>query len=304
MQEIIMAHTPPPSHNVFDRNKVDWAELENYGLKKDVFGQSKTFEAMLRGEKSPDLYPLTIADKNNIGDDGDGFLRGYERISLKRNPDGSVGLKIHFPMEYEELYVTPFSGCKFSDEDVINLMLTRNLGHIVNLRDDHTGKLTPGYVSLDMLTNEPMAMEASKLKIPESLNLDKEQKNTLRSGQPLWVESMQSPSGKTFSALLQVNTEKKGIEFMFENDPRLKSLFNKDIPYPKEINGIRLTSEQHCKLADGLTLSFSKLKDAHGNTFEGSLRANFRTGKIDVIPKTNEEDLKVNKIQRRQGLKR
>ena len=295
MQEIIMTHTPPHLHNVFDRNKVDWQELEKYGLKKEVFGQSKTFEAMLRGEKSPFVHPITIAE-----DDGN-YQRFYDFISFNRNSDGKIGLQIHVPMIWEEIAVTPFSGYKFSDEDMNNLISTGNLGHIVDLRDDHTGKITPSFVSLKIDTNEPVAMEASKLKIPESLNLDKEQKIILQSGKPLWVESMKAPSGKSFSAMIQVNAEKKGIEFMFENDPRLKSVFKKDIPYPKEINGVHLTSEQHCRLADGLTLSFSKLKDAHGNTFEGSMRANFRTGTIDVVPKTN--DLKANKIQRKQGRK-
>ena len=127
MQEIIMAHTPPPLHNVFDRNKVDWKELEKYGLEKDVFGQSKAFEAMLRGEKSPFVHPITIAE-----DDGN-YQRFYDFISFNRNSDGKIGLQIHVPMIWEEIAVTPFSGYKFSDEDMNNLISTGNLGHIVDL---------------------------------------------------------------------------------------------------------------------------------------------------------------------------
>ena len=62
--------------------------------------------------------------------------------------------------------------------------------------------------------------------------------------------------------------------------------FKKDLPYKKEVHGVVLTSEEYNRLADGMSVSFSKLKDAQGNTFEGSLRANFRTGNVDVIPKS------------------
>lgn len=33
--------------NLFDRNKIDWSELEFLGLTKEEFGRSKVFETML-----------------------------------------------------------------------------------------------------------------------------------------------------------------------------------------------------------------------------------------------------------------
>jgi hypothetical protein len=107
MQEIIQAYTPSPSRYMFDRNKIDWAQLENYGFDKESFSKSKTFDELLKGEKSSFVHPITTAD-----DDGN-YQRFYDYISLERHSDGKIGLQIHVPMIIEEVALTPFLGHNF-----------------------------------------------------------------------------------------------------------------------------------------------------------------------------------------------
>ena len=58
-------------------------------------------------------------------------------------------------------------------------------------------------------------------------SLSEEQHRALTEGRPVQVEGMLSRHGKPFDATLQVNAEKRGIEFIFKdslsNKERLKS---------------------------------------------------------------------------------
>ena len=294
MLQIIDTYSARSSRAAFDRNKIDWQELEAYGLTRETLRQSKAFEAMLRGERSSNMHQIVIKDS-----DGDDFLLGYARLNFERKPNGKVGVEMHFPIHESEAFASPFyarnltddekaaydrrvEGYRFSYTEQTTLRQIRNLGRIVNLADPYTGYVTPSFVSMDRQTNELISMEVAKLRIPANLPLDKEQKQDLQSGKGLWVEGLQSPSRKTFSAMLQVSAEKKGVEFIFENDPRLQKIFNTTLQIPSEICGVRLTTVEQTRLEGGFTLSFSKMKQGD-ETFAGQVRMNFKTGKPEII---------------------
>jgi hypothetical protein len=107
-------------------------------------------------------------------------------------------------------------------QDRENLLKTGNLGRIAEVRYKQ-GETTPVFISIDKLTNEVVSVRAEKIKIPESIKgirLDEKQRQALSEGKPVFVEGMTSKNGKEFSASIQVNAEKRGIEFRFDTDKK------------------------------------------------------------------------------------
>lgn len=62
----------------------------------------------------------------------------------------------------------------------------------------------------------------SILKDIKGVTLSEQQYNDLVEGKAVKVEGMTAKSDKTFDATLQVNAEKKGIEFIFDNSREFK----------------------------------------------------------------------------------
>jgi hypothetical protein len=169
---------------------------------------------MLNWQKSPVLIP--IASKFD-----DTTLRTDARLSFRETPDGNLTLVIHAIRKEPELD-RPYFGIKFTDEDKQNLLTTGNLGRIANA-EFKQGEHTPIFVSLDKLTNELIALRADKLKISETIKgvtLNDVQKKEVSEGKAVLVEGMTSKNGKEFSVQVQINADKKGIEFHFNNQPK------------------------------------------------------------------------------------
>lgn len=200
--------------HAIDENRIDWSQLEKFGVTRETLEKTKSLDAMLNFQKSPVLIP--IAAKFD-----DTTLRSDARLSFRETPDGNLTLAIHAIRKEPELE-RPYFGVKFTDEDKKNLLQTGNLGRVANA-EYKQGEHTPVFISLDKLTNELVALRADKLKIPDTIKgvtLDEKQKKELSEGKAVLVEGMTSKNGKEFSALVQINADKKGIEFRFENQPK------------------------------------------------------------------------------------
>ena len=69
-------------------------------------------------------------------------------------------------------------------------------------------------------------MKAENAFIPREIKgveLTEQEQNDLREGKKVYVEGMIAKSGNEFNAFIQVNAERRGVEFIFEND----ELFNR-----------------------------------------------------------------------------
>ena len=93
---------------------------------------------------------------------------------------------------------------------------TGNLGKVVNVADTKTGEMRPSYISIDRLTNEIVDIPVDKVRIYNKVgktNLSKEEVDILRAGLPLPKE-VTLQNGRKFPALLQVNADKRDVEFV------------------------------------------------------------------------------------------
>jgi hypothetical protein len=271
--------------NLIDANRVDWSQLDRLGVTREMLEKTKSLDAMLNFQKSPVLLPIVTKFD-------DVTLRTDARLSFREAPDGKLSVAIHALRKEPELE-KPYFGVKFSEEDKKNLLTTGNLGRVIDA-EYKQGEKTPVYLSLDKLTNELVAIRADKIKIPESIKgvqLDEKQKQALSEGKSVLVEGMTSKNGKEFSANIQVNADKRSIEFRFDNQPKQeqtqkteqKQSQNGEVKIPKTLLGVALTNKQQEILKAGETAYVAGMKDKTGEPFNAYVKVNTEENKLDFF---------------------
>lgn len=251
-------------------DKVDWKQLETIGVTKERLEESGQLEKLLNWQKS-DL--VTIAVKA-----GSETIYTDARLALRTNEDGEIGLAIH-NIRKEPKLDYPYLGYKFSDEEKETLKTTGNLGKVVELIPKN-GEPFSAYVSIDPLTNELVALRANRVSIPKEIKgveLTDQQFKELIEGKAVHVEGMLSKSNKPFDATLQVNAEKKGIEFIFDSTKSYKQRHEQSQEQnqpriPKKLCGLELSDKQHQALTNGATLYLKNMMDNKGQSFNAYVK--------------------------------
>jgi hypothetical protein len=170
---------------------------------------------MLRGYKSPSTFPVEA----NFGAM---VMKTDDRLSFRPDNEGNVVLAIHGIRKEPELDRL-FFGHQFTDEDKKNLKEIGNVGRVVDIKNYRTGELILSFICIDKQTNELVSMKASSLKLPDEVKgvkLDKKQKAALMEGKAVWLENMVSAKNKPFSAFVQVNVEKRSLQFIFSKEAK------------------------------------------------------------------------------------
>ncbi len=232
---------------------------------------------MLNYQKSPGLIPITIKTDNlNIRTDA--------RLAFRQDENGDFKLAVHAVRNSPELD-RPYFGVTLTDEDKQNLLKTGNAGRIVHPQYKE-GESTPVFLSVDKLTNELVAARADKIKIPDEIrgvNLDENQKKELAEGRSIYVEGMTARSGKEFNAHLQIDADKRGIGFRFDNQQQQGQNKNeqKQVRIPNSLLGKELTEDQQQKLEKRETIYVAGMKDKKGEEFSAYIKVNDEKGKLD-----------------------
>ena len=198
-----------------DESKIDWKQLDNLGLSRERLEQSGELAKMLNWQKS-NLITIAVPI-------GDTTIYTDARLAFRTDGEGNIGLAVH-PLRKEPQLDFPYMGHKFSSEEKEQLLVTGNLGKTIEITPKN-GEPFAAYVSIDPQTNELIALRADRVAIPKEIKgvtLSDAQYKDLVEGKAVKVEGMTAKSGKSFNATLQVNAEKKGIEFIFENKQGLK----------------------------------------------------------------------------------
>ncbi len=196
----------PEKQNLIADDQVDWEELRKCGIDKEKLSE-KDLKALMNYGKTG-----LVTVKPTFG------YESYElqaRLSFQKTEDGKLKLTPHFIRNAPRLDV-PYKGYSFTDEDRNNLKHTGNLGKMVSVADERTGEFRPSYISIDRLTNEIVDVPANKVRIPDKIGLtpvSSAEKDILRAGLALPKE-VTLKNGRKFHALLQVNADKRDVEFV------------------------------------------------------------------------------------------
>ena len=177
-----------------------------------------------------------------------------------------------FPI-FDETKLPITFGHIFSEEDKKNLRESGNMGRVVNLRVRNED--VPSFLSIDRLTNEIVAMKAENAYIPEKISgvtLTDQEKAELREGKAIYVEGMTSKAGNSFDTYLQFNADRKGLEYIFQND----RIFNR-----QELGGVALSPKQIKALNAGKAIFVEGMTGYDGKKFSQYVKADFNSGKLN-----------------------
>ncbi|EKD32303.1 MAG: hypothetical protein ACD_77C00133G0002, partial [uncultured bacterium] len=144
------------------------------------------------------------------------------------------------------------------------------------------------YVSVDRLTNELVACRADKIRIPaeiKGIKLDENQKQKISEGQAIYLENMISKNGKNFNATLQVNADKRGIMFRFDETQKQNhsNTQSKAFSITEKIGGVVLSDKQQSALKNGDAIYIKGLKDKLGQEYNAYVRVNSTEQKLDFF---------------------
>ena len=248
----------------YNESMINWDQLKNFGLSREYLQERGLLDSMLKGYKTNQLVPINL----NFGS---AVLRTDARLSLQQSNTGEVVLAIHGIRKQPELE-RPYFGHIFSEEDKKNLLETGNMGRVVELKG-RNGEYIPSFISLDKMTNEVVAMRAENVYIPnevKGVQLTDQEKNDLREGKKVYIEGMTAKSGNEFNAHIQVSAERRGIDFIFEND----RIFNRTA-----LGGVELTKQQIEDLNAGKAIFVEDMQRKDGELFSSYVKLDEATGR-------------------------
>ena len=250
-----------------DESKIDWIQLDNLGLSRERLEQSGELERMLSWQKS-NLVTIAIPI-------GDTTIYTDARLAFRTNEQGDIGLAIH-PLRKEPQLDFSYMGYKFSPEEKEQLLTTGNLGKTIEVTPKN-GEPFSAYISIDLQTNEIIALRADRVNIPKEIKgvtLSDTQYKDLVEGKAVKVEGMTAKSGKTFNATLQVNAERKGIEFIFDSNRGFKERQQQTQQQgaPHKLCRLELSEKQREALDSGRTLYLKNMVDKQGQPFNAYVR--------------------------------
>lgn len=289
-QRVVPENFAPKPYQAIDESRINWEQLESIGVTRQQLVSTNSLDRMLNWQKSPVLFPIQ-------GEISGIHLQTDARLSFRENPEGELSLRIHSVRQQPELD-QPLYGTQLTDEDKKNLLEKGNAGRLIefNVGNDRT---INAYVSVDKLTNELVVLNADKIRIPDELKgvkLSEQQKQELKEGKGVYIENMLSKNLKPFNATVQVNADKRGLEFHFPDAQRQAQNQNEKIKQgelPNTFRKVKLSEEQKDSLKEGRTVYISGLKDKKGRDYSGYMTLNKEEGKIDfMFPNQYKEALK------------
>ena len=255
---------------VIDPETIDWRMLDSFSLSRERLEQSGELERMLKWQKS-NLVTIAVPVSDTT-------IYTEARLAFRTDENGNIGLAIHSIRKEPQLNF-PYMGYEFSPEEKEQLLTTGNLGKTIEVTPKN-GEPFSAYVSIDPQTNELVALRADRVVIPQEIKgvkLSNEQYKALVEGKAVKVEGMTAKSGKSFDATLQVNAEKKGIEFIFGERKSFKERQEQrqgqsQQGAPRKLCGLELTDKQREALDGGSTLYLKNMVDKEGNSFNAYVR--------------------------------
>ncbi|WP_110312312.1 DUF3945 domain-containing protein [Dysgonomonas alginatilytica] len=274
-------------YQAVDESRIDWKQFEQLGVTKEMLEQTKSMDKLLNWQKTPVLLPI----KAEIGET---VIRTDARLSFRETPEGKLSLVVHALRKEPQLEGLVY-GARLSEDDKQNLRQTGNAGRLVEVEPVKDHKMM-AFVSVDKLTNELIAVRADKIKIPNEIKgvtLNEAQKTDLSQGKATYIEGMTSKNGKEFNATVQINADKRGLEFKFDNGNKLEKSQNQNqqqdqsegtkFRIPTKLLGAELSPQQQTQLKAGQTIYVTGMTDKAGEKFNAYIKVNTEKGKLDFF---------------------
>lgn len=286
-KEMLDAHRVLPEsfskkqYEAIDESHIDWTQFEKVGVTKEMLDK-KSMDNLLNWQKTNTLLPIK-ADMGGVK------IYTDARLSLRETPEGKLNLIVHAIRKEPELD-RPLYGTRLSEDDKQNLRQTGHAGRLIDIEPVKDQKMM-AFVSIDKLTNELVAVRADKIKIPNEIKgvtLTEIQKKDLSQGKATYVEGMTSKNGKDFNATVQINADRRSIEFKFDNANKLEKTQSQSDELPKfriptTLLGAELSEQQRKELKENKTIYVTGMTDKKGEPFNAYIKVNTEKEKLDFF---------------------
>ena len=249
----------------FNESMIDWKSIEGFGVSREYLKDRGLLDSMLKGYKTSQLVPVSL----NMGA---AVIKADARLSFQQSKGGPVVLAVH-GLRQEPQLQRPFFGHIFSEEDKKNLRESGNMGRAVELKG-RDNEYHPYLISVDKLTNELVAARADTINIQETIKgvtLTQQDIADLREGKKIHLDGMVSNNGKEFSADIQLNADRRGIEYIFPNDGQRNNQI---------IGGVELSPQQNKDLSEGKAIFIEDMKRKDGELFSSFIKRDEATGNL------------------------
>lgn len=196
-------------HSAIDESRIDWPALkEKWGIDREQLEKSGDLRELLYNRKSQviTVTPTFGGEKFPID----------ARISFRADDSGNVKVVPHF-IHKEPRLDQEYKGYQFTKEDKAALRDTGNLGKVVELTDPKTGEKVPSFVSIDRYTNEIVSVPQKSVYVKDTVGqtqLTMAEINELKTGKALPPKQITDKNGKTYTVVLQISADRKGVEFV------------------------------------------------------------------------------------------
>lgn len=273
-------------YQAIDESRIDWSQFEKLGISKEQIDK-KTLDSMLNWQKTPTLIPI----KTEIGDT---IIRTDARLSFRDTPDGNLNLVVHAVRKEPQLEGFVY-GTRLTEDDKQNLRQTGHAGRLVEIEPVKDQKMM-AFLSIDKLTNELVAVRADRIKIPNEIKgvtLDDQQKKDLSEGKAVYLEGMKSKNDKEFSATVQINADRRNLEFKFDNNSKQANTQEQSqakqqsqsgetqFRIPTKLLGAELSEQQQKDLKEHKTIYVTGMTDKAGEKFNAYVKVNTEKEKLD-----------------------
>jgi hypothetical protein len=162
-------------------------------------------------------------------------------------------------------------------------------GHTILVEDMKRtdGALFSSFVTLDKVTGRPQYTrhnpENGEIYIPKEIcnvQLTPEDKETLRKGQPVFLENMINRKGEEFSSFVKLDMNTGRPQYSRTPD----GFSERQAPIvPAEVYGHVFTAQERANLQDGKAILVSDLKSANNKTFSSYLKVNANSGQLQYF---------------------
>lgn len=262
-EEVKVQERIPQVHR-YSESLIDWKQFEAMGVPKEMLIQKGYLDEMLKGRKTRDLIPMTL-------EWGPARIRFEGRLSLMPGDNG-LTMYMNGVRQAPDLDRS-FMGHIFSETDKQNLRDTQNLGRTVPLQW-RNGQTHDSFISIDRLTNDIVALRTEHAYIPEEIKgvkLTEHEIADLREGKPIKLEGLISDNGKEFSATIQVNADRRGVEYIFEK----QKLFN-----AQSIAGVEITDKMREEVNAGKSILLENMRGRNGELYDRYIKLDPSTGNL------------------------
>lgn len=162
-------------------------------------------------------------------------------------------------------------------------------GHTILVEDMKRtdGALFSSFVTLDKVTGRPQYTrhnpENGEIYIPKEIcnvQLTPEDKETMRKGQPVFLENMINRKGEEFSSFVKLDMNTGRPQYSRTPD----GFSERQAPIvPAEVYGHVFTAQERANLQDGKAILVSDLKSANNKTFSSYLKVNANSGQLQYF---------------------